>query len=161
MLDAEFKDKLTETLTVCDLHHQRLQYAMTKLESFFPIEKSVYNTLSPEQVSIFDQLVFRFSKLQDAIGNRLFKLILSGLGEEAENKPFIDILTRLEKLGLLEDHHAWLALRETRNLVAHEYPLHQEDYIDGLNEIYNQGQKLSEIWRKLKEFTVSRFGATE
>ena len=157
MLDTVFEDKLKETLTVCALHHQRMQFAMNTLASFFPLQKATYDTLAPEQISILDQLIFRFSKLQDVIGNKLFKLILSGLGEEVENIPFIDILTRLEKLNLLEDHSRWLALRETRNLVAHEYPLHQEEYIDGLNELYSWGLELSEIWLKLKNFTINRF----
>jgi len=157
MLTGEFKDQLKETLMTCELHFQRMNFAMENLKPYFPLSTESYNQLEEKQISFADQLIFRFSKLQDLIGSKLFRLILLGLGEDIEI-PFIDQLTRLEKLNLLADHSQWLKLRETRNLVAHEYPLHQEEYIEGLNILYDQCIHLSGIWIKMKEYVKERFG---
>ena len=55
------------------------------------------------------------------------------LVEDTTGKPFIDILIRLEELGLLDNHSEWLRLRETRNTVTHEYPFAEDEIIEGLN----------------------------
>jgi hypothetical protein len=53
--------------------------------------------LSDDEVEHVDQFLFRFAKLQDAIGQKLFKTILLFLREDIEEKPFIDILNLKEK----------------------------------------------------------------
>ncbi|WP_239291995.1 hypothetical protein [Candidatus Nitrotoga sp. 1052] len=68
-----------------------------------------------------DQLLFRFIKLQDTVGERLIPATLASLREPFEDWPMRDRLNRLEKLGYL-DVDNWLAWREVRNRLAHEYP---------------------------------------
>jgi len=73
-------------------------------------------------VRILDQLLFRFGKLQDAIGTRFLPAILQLLKEWRDNEPFLDKLNRAEKLGILPSVDQWQQLRELRNLTAYEYP---------------------------------------
>ena len=68
-----------------------------------------------------DQILFRFMKLQDAMGERLIPATLAALREPFEDWPMRDRLDRLEKLGYL-DVEQWLRWREVRNRLAHEYP---------------------------------------
>ena len=68
-----------------------------------------------------DQVLLRFMKLQDALGERLIPATLSELREPFEEWPMRDRLDRLEKLGYL-DVEQWLRWREVRNGLAHEYP---------------------------------------
>jgi hypothetical protein len=68
-----------------------------------------------------DQLLFRFIKLQDVIGERLVPATLARLAEPYENWPMRDRLDRLERLGYV-DVEQWLRWREARNRLAHEYP---------------------------------------
>lgn len=75
----------------------------------------------PEKLRLVDQILFRFTKLQDAVGNRLIPATLSALQEPFEDWPMIDRLNRLEKLGFINTDE-WLAWREIRNRLAHEYP---------------------------------------
>ena len=77
-------------------------------------------------MAMFDQLIYRFSKLQDSMGSRLFKQLLEALEEDIASLPFIDILYKLEKLLLLNDAKDWIMLRQTRNTVSHEYPFYKE-----------------------------------
>jgi len=73
------------------------------------------------QVRLVDQILFRFIKLQDAVGERLIPATLASLREPFEESPMRDRLNRLEKLGFL-DVDSWLFWREVRNRLAHEYP---------------------------------------
>lgn len=75
----------------------------------------------PELRRLTDQLLFRFIKLQDCIGERLVPATLGHLAEPYEDKPMRDRLDRLEKLGCLRSED-WLRWRETCNRLAHEYP---------------------------------------
>ena len=158
MKDKSFKARLTETLAACAMHQERLQFAYDKMKRNFPLSIVSYDQLSAEEISYTDQLIYRFTKLQDTIGQKLFRLILEGLEEDVENMAFIDILNRLEKLEILEDLQQWLILRETRNQVAHEYPFNREDIVDGLNELEKQTGILSGIWTELKAYCNHRFG---
>lgn len=72
-------------------------------------------------VRLMDQLLFRFIKLQDSVGERLIPATLAVLGEPYEDKPMRDRLNRQERLGYLNADD-WLAWREVRNRLAHEYP---------------------------------------
>jgi hypothetical protein len=73
------------------------------------------------RLRILDQLIFRFTKLQDAMGQRLVPATLAAMSEPYEDWSMIDRLNRLEKLGYLEVDD-WLRWRGTRNWLAHEYP---------------------------------------
>lgn len=122
MNTEDYTDKLKEAIQICEIHNQRMMYAIEKVKHHFPLDENKYQNLSFDDLSYLDQLIFRFSKLQDGMGTRLFPAILENLGEDVEGKPFIDLLTKMEKLDLLNDHKQWFKLRETRNLVTHEYP---------------------------------------
>ena len=71
-------------------------------------------------VRLVDQILYRFIKLQDAIGERLVPATLNALAEPCEDWPMRDRLNRLEKLGYL-NVDAWLGWRDVRNRLAHEY----------------------------------------
>lgn len=75
----------------------------------------------PALRQLTDQILFRFIKLQDSMGERLIPATLGRLVEPFEDWPMRDRLDRLEKLGYL-DVETWLRLREIRNRLAHEYP---------------------------------------
>jgi hypothetical protein len=73
MLTEELSNKLTETLAICDLHHQRMIFAWESVEKYFPLTEINLSQISPIELTLFDQLIYRFSKLQDSMGSRLFK----------------------------------------------------------------------------------------
>ncbi len=105
-------------------------------------------------------MIYRFTKLQDTMGSRLFRLMLTGLEEPNENLPFIDILLKLEKLGILVNHEQWLFLREVRNTVTHEYPFDKDELIAGLNQLIENVPVISSIWLSQYDYIQHRFGIT-
>jgi hypothetical protein len=154
MIHKDLKDKLTETIKICDIHFQRLLFAFQSVEKYFPLDETTLNGLSPIDLALFDQMVYRFSKLQDSMGNRLFRQILEVLEEDTENVPFIDILNRMEKLNLIENAKDWIILRQTRNTISHEYPFYAELQAEELNLLPANIDILSVIWNTLKTYTL-------
>lgn len=68
---------------------------------------------------MLDAFVSRFGRLQDTLGDKLIpamlRLSLERLGSQLDN------LLRAEKLGWVESVDHWIALRELRNRLVHEY----------------------------------------
>lgn len=150
------QDKLKETLTICDLHHQRMMFAFESLEKYFPLTEFKLSQVSPIELALFDQLIYRFSKLQDSMGTLLFKQLLELLEEDVSGLPFLDILYKMEKLRLIESAKVWITLRQTRNTVSHEYPFYTEILVEELNLLPEEVAKLGSIWIKLKDYTIQR-----
>ena len=151
--------RLKQTLEVCDIHRERLEFATRELGPRFPLTVNTLLTLSGKEIAVLDQMVFRFGKLQDAIGAKLFIQVLELLGEEYQNRPFLDVLARLEKLELLEDSVEWMRLRELRNDLAHEYPSQNEEKAVGLNNVFQSIPAMLETYQKLKTHVLSRLDA--
>jgi hypothetical protein len=153
MLTNELADKLKETLDVCNLHHKRMKFAFENIMHYFPLTEKAFGNISQMEMALFDQLIYRFSKLQDTMGARLFKEILEALEEDVTGLPFIDILFKLEKLNLLTSAKDWIKLRQTRNNVAHEYPSFKETQIEELNFLPEQIVRLEQIWMGLETYS--------
>ncbi|MEF3194056.1 MAG: hypothetical protein K6346_07570 [Halothiobacillaceae bacterium] len=66
-----------------------------------------------------DAFVSRFGRLQDTVGDKLLPAWISAVGERPS--ALIDNLDRAERLGLLACADTWIALRQLRNQMVHEY----------------------------------------
>ena len=126
-------EKVIKVISECVLHQKRIEYALSKLKQFMPLDTKSYKNLNDEQIEALDQFLFRFSKLQDAIGQRLFSGVLEILEEPVKETSFLDRLNRLEQLNVIESKEQWLSLRNMRNKLAHEY----EDDLQGMSEVLN------------------------
>jgi hypothetical protein len=70
------------------------------------------------------------------------------LAEPVTDKAFIDILNRLEKLGILDSAFSWVQLRKIRNDIAHEYPASLIERIEGINFLFNNLESSKQIIEK-------------
>lgn len=113
-------DKLTAALWEADRHANTLADSLAEWDASPPADLEKLEA-DRDLVRLSDQILFRFLKLQDALGERLVPATLAGLDETFEEWPMRDRLNRLEKLGYL-DVDDWLGWREVRNRLAHEYP---------------------------------------
>jgi hypothetical protein len=114
------KIKLDKIIFECHKHVDRMNKAYQKLMPYFPLTKERYKVFDDDKASYLDQYLYRFSKLQDSIGQKLFKTVLAYKKEEVSNKSFIDIINRLEQLEYVRDVDSWFMLRDTRNQLAHD-----------------------------------------
>jgi hypothetical protein len=145
------KLRIEKLIAECDKHVQRMSHAYTKMALFMPLDIRRYQQLSDDEVEHIDQFLFRFVKLQDAMAERLFILMLEFLKEEnPKSKPFIDTLNRLEQIGLLEDKNTWLEFRKIRNNIDHQYEDDPKQASEALNSIYAVKPTLESIFLLIK-----------
>jgi hypothetical protein len=108
-----------------------------------------------DKLRVLDQLLFRFTKLQDAMGTRLVPATLAALSEPFEDWPMIDRLNRLEKLGFL-DADAWLRWRQIRNQLSHEYPERPETRFAALAAAVTAAGELAQAYRDWRHRLAAR-----
>lgn len=144
------KERLQTSIEKCRLHIKRLQYASTQIEGLFPLTVDKYNNLSEATIGNIDQMVFRFTKLQDELGNNSFRFLLEFLQEDITGKPFRDILNILERLQIIDSSDIWLSLRELRNDLTHEYPMMIDETINKLNHLFKQLPLLEKILKTVQ-----------
>ena len=137
----DIKNTFIEKLHECNQHKMRLVKAKSYLKDFIPIDKDRYVHLGDVEIGFIDQMIFRFSKLQDTMGEKLFPALLELMGEEVKSKPFIDRLNRIEELEILYKDD-WMALRKDRNEIAHEYSFNQDEVVDSINTVFDISDKL-------------------
>jgi len=145
-------EKLERIFAECDKHLNRMSSAYRKIAVILPLDVEKYVQLSEEEIEHIDQYLFRFAKLQDTMGEKLFKSLLLFLDEEVENKPFTDILNKMEKLLLIDDVQSWRILRDIRNELSHQYDDDPEDMSMILNKIFDEKSHIEAIYVHLKEY---------
>lgn len=146
----EIIERLQREFEICDKHILRINEALKELSSTFPLTTESYATLNSEEIRCLDQFIFRFSKLQDAMGAKIFRYLLEYLDEDVTALPMRDILNRLEKYRFLPDANEWIYIRELRNEIAHDYPLMENDVVHILNELFFKVEVMYGIYDKLK-----------
>lgn len=88
---------LNSVISECKRHMLRMNQAYEKITPSLPLTGESVVKLSDNEVEHIDQIIYRFSKLQDAIGHKLFKSILIALDEDVSDKSAIDVFNRLEQ----------------------------------------------------------------
>ena len=142
-----YKQKAYNNLKESKIHLKRLEEAFDELKKDYtiPLDKKSFNQLinDKQNLAFSDQIIYRFSKLQDCMGAKLFKSILLYQGENVD-KPFLDILNQLEKIDIISVDE-WFELRDLRNMIAHDYEDNEETVINILNTIYSIKSDLKQI----------------
>lgn len=147
---------LKSIIDECDKHFSRMNYAYEKVNPLAPFSKEQIEKLSNEDIAHIDQLIYRFTKLQDAIGQKLFKSVLQSLDEQVFNKAAIDIFNRLEQLGIIEDYEKWKELCELRNELAHEYEEDLNETAEKLNSLIKRKKDLVDFFNKILQYLEER-----
>jgi len=150
------KETFVEKLHECNQHKRRVRSAKKRLKDTFPLDVKTYNDLDDVTICTIDQMIFRFSKLQDTIGEKIFPSILELSGEKVKKMTFIDRLNRLEELELLYKNE-WMSLRKDRNEIAHEYSFNQDELVDSINLIFNRVDDLLRIYDDIYLYCFQKF----
>jgi len=149
-----YEEKLRHSLEESHTHLKRVEDAFSELEKNynFPLNSEQFASLleTVQYLAFADQIIYRFSKLQDTMGAKLFKSFLLYQGENVD-KPFLDILNRLEKMDILNVDE-WFELRDIRNEIAHDYGESTNVAISILNTIYNLRGELKQILTSCEKY---------
>lgn len=139
----------------CCTHLTHARHALKSLTVHLPLDGRKLALLDLESIQDVDQLVLRYSRLQDSMGSKLFPALLKVLMEPLEDKPMLDKLNRLEKMGILPSVQRWQELREIRNKFAHDYPEGDDMKAVVLNAACSGIEELAEVLDR-----VGRAGGT-
>jgi len=140
----------------CQKHDARMNYAHHRITAKFPLDAKKYSKLTDDEISLLDQFVFRFMKLQDAIGGKLFKATLNYLGEDSDGLSAIDIFNRMEKLGIIDNYEEWKFLRNLRNEFTHEYENNISKLVETLNILFAKKEALEKYLFSILEYLSNR-----
>jgi len=122
---------IAETVKTVQMHLARAAATREELSCFLN-ELSADDFINPERVKVIDAFLFRFIKIQDLMGNKLFREVLDRLGEYDDSMSTLDVLDRMEKLELIESADVWMDYRNLRNMLTHEYPDNKDVVIQGV-----------------------------
>jgi len=150
--------KQEKIINECEKNLNRLLYAKNELKAIFPLTQKKYESLSEEEIQAIDQFIYRFSKLQDTIGEKLIKMVFSLYEENIEKFTFIDILNRLEKSDILTAV-SWKELRDIRNELSHNYEDESLESTIVLNRVFEKEELLEMIYLNIKN--VLRSGCSD
>jgi hypothetical protein len=142
---------LLKTVAVAKIHEERLRDALDHLKSILPISKEKTDHLTSTEYAYLDVMAVRYSKLQNLIGGKIFKLLLDVMQEQVSSSRFLDILAHLEKIGILESVTFWINLRNVRNFIAYEYPEEPDWLVRNINVLYESSLTLLGFWKKILE----------
>lgn len=85
----------------------------------FTVDRVRQLDADPDLAERVEAFVGRFGRLQDTLGDKFLPALLKAMGEIPA--ATIDNLDRAERLGLIDSADDWLAMRQLRNRMVHEY----------------------------------------
>ncbi|HEK25007.1 MAG: hypothetical protein ACP5S8_03635 [Hydrogenobaculum sp.] len=145
--------KYRKTYEETQKHFERLKRAFEVLQSkgLFPLDSHKIDSVLKDEflTAILDQIVYRFSKLQESLA-KLIRSYLYIKGENVENLTMIDVLNKAEKFNLGITKEKWFELRELRNILVHEYQDEKAKIAETLNKICSEIYLFENLLENLK-----------
>jgi uncharacterized protein YutE (UPF0331/DUF86 family) len=145
---------IKDALKIAQIHLNRLERTIEEMQNLGDLDNIDFEDF--EIIKLIDTFIFRFMKLQDYMGNKLFKAFLITVGEYTDDMSFIDILDKLEKLRIINSTEEWLKIRKLRNKLAHEYPDEFEEIKQDIKEALKYVDFLKDAYVKIKNYLLER-----
>lgn len=109
-----------------------------------------FEAIGSEKRAILDAYLKRFSSMQDYLGAKIFPIVLTLAGINAEKMS--DVLYHIEKEQLIDNLDTWLSLRNARNFLEHDYPNELEEALLDLKFCYDHFTTLEMYYQNAKQF---------
>ena len=142
--------KLALHLEESSVHITRLRDVLEDLKKLYPLTIERFCCLSLLEKDKLDVLAFRFAKLQDLLGTKIFREYLSVLQYPVEDKNFLEILKELDKEQIL-NIDLWGEFRGVRNAISHDYPSEEDEKVEAINYLIEHIEELMHITQNIKE----------
>ena len=130
MSDVKLLRLLQDDLASIRLAAASLERSLVKCADLTPTPRQ-----SVEDEETFDALTSRFARTADILTQKVLKTTVLLLREDAPT--FIDRMNLCAKLGVIPSADEMIAVRDLRNMIAHEYAT------DDLIELYTETVELS------------------
>jgi len=148
-------------LAECSLHAAILNEGLAEAGEWLPL--CMDNApIGKEMLRVFDQIAYRFGKLQDSMGEKVMPLILEMAQETVhEQATFAEKLNRLESIGAIPAATEWKKFRIIRNALAHEYPDDPELRISAINRFLAGAADLNVLYAFVKGYISEHFSGVD
>jgi len=142
----------------CSLHVGILAEVLAEARKWLPFSAGTVQNITKEQLRILDQIAYRFTKLQDTMGQKILPMILE-LAQEpiAPEATFAEKLNWLERMGALPSAEEWKKLRVARNAIAHEYPDDNELRASAINRFLDGAMQLNALYEFVSGYLLEHF----
>jgi hypothetical protein len=142
----------------CSLHVEVLADALAEAHKWLPFTAGTVQHITKEQLRILDQIAYRFTKLQDTMGQKVLPTILD-LAQEpiAPDATFAEKLNWLERMGALPSAEEWKKLRVARNAIAHEYPDDRDLRASAINRFFDGAMQLKTLYEFVSRYLLAHF----
>lgn len=114
---------MTNLETLLTTQRRKLTKALTHLDySFNKVRGLPYDTekLDEESLETWESFSARFSRVSDIFLTRYLRTMIL-INDPGFSGSLRDFVNQAEKLGIVDNANAWMAIRELRNISAHDY----------------------------------------
>lgn len=152
---AILKQRLLFLLDVAQKELKHLSYSQAQVFAEPFTEQKANRLLDDEALAAqLEAFTSRFCRLQDTLGDKLFPAWLDYVGEK--QKTFLDDLSKLEKLQIINSADGWLQARSLRNKMIHEYISSCVLLTDAVNQANQYVQELNQVFINIRQDMESR-----
>lgn len=99
----------------------------------------------PDYKEKLDAFSMRFGKLQDMLGDQIFRALLAIEKEDVQGMTMRTKLNLMEKMGIIDSAEQWEELRKIRNGLTHDYEENPEQAAAFLNIAVGRALELNAI----------------
>jgi uncharacterized protein YutE (UPF0331/DUF86 family) len=145
---------IDDILDKVNLHKKRAKFALHEIQEWESLDSEIFEDF--EKIKTVDSFIYRFIKLQDIMGEKLFKVFLDEIGEYKDSMSLLDVLDKLEKFQIIEDASKWMEYRKLRNQLTHEYPNNEEDVVEGIKLAISVFEEIEQILKNIVEYRSSK-----
>ena len=145
---------LNETTCAVNINIKKARADFEEILSWDNLTPEIFE--NNEKRRAVDSFIFRFTKIQDLIGEKLFKEILDKVGEFRRNMSFTDILDKAEKLEIIDSADKWSNFRELRNSLSHEYPSNEAEIIKDIKLALDYFMDISRTYENISKYIKSK-----
>jgi hypothetical protein len=150
MTKMDISQRLESYFETANTHIVMLEKAVRYIKPYYPLRADFKENIEDDMLLFaLDSLVFRFAKLQDWLGQKIFKAFLQYEEYPVEDINFLEVIKVLEKEKIL-NIDLWSIFREIRNELAHEYP-NYEQIAHNINFIIENNEQLIAVSKKLEQ----------
>lgn len=141
---------MEDILIKIELHRERAKRAVLEIQEWEVLDSNIFTDF--DKIKTVDSFIYRFIKLQDMMGEKLFRYFLDEIGEYRDDMSLIDILDKLEKFKIIESAKEWMYYRKLRNKLTHEYPNNEDDIIEGIEIAITAFEKIEKILSRIEKY---------
>lgn len=153
--DSLALDRFRDTLEVVHREGRHLLFSASRIcSSAIDAQQIVDLEGNPMLAVEIDAFVSRFGRMQDTIAGKLLPRWLIALAETPGSQ--IEVLNRAERLGVLEDTSRWLAVRQLRNLLVHEYLTEPGQFAEHLDQACASVPMLIDTYNRVRSYMVEK-----